>query len=277
MFCKTGHSAARCISILMLALGLPAASFAETIRIGGTGSALGTMALLGEAFAENYPAQRIAVLPSLGSSGGIKALQGKKLEIAVTSRDLTSEEKSGGLSAMMYGATAFVFASHPATPAQPLTREAIAAIYSGKLGKWSNGAPIRLVLRPRSDMDSKLLANLSPDIESALNAAHAKRGMTVAITDSDAADILEKLSNSFGTTTLAMVLSENRNVLLFPVDGVKPSEKTLSEGSYALTKKMYLVTSVSPSPGTKQFVDFIRSPKGMEILRKTGHTLNMPR
>lgn len=274
MFAIGGHRAVKALAISFLISGLPGTALAETIRIGGTGAVLGTMARLGEAFTKAHPEHAVKVLPSLGSSGGIKALRSGALEIAVTARDIKAEEKEAGLSAVKYGTTAFIFISHARAPALPLTKETIAAIYSGKQAEWSNGLPIRVILRPRQDSDTQILNKLSHQIEAAVSAAHGRHGMTVAITDTDSADQIERTPNAFGTSTLALVLSENRSVNMLPVDGVKPSQETFNNGTYAYTKDMYAVTVATPSSGTRQFLEFMRSPKGMDILKKTGHKLS---
>jgi len=61
---------------LSLIISIGGTAQAETLRISGTGVALGGIILLGDAFEAENPGTTIEVLPSLGSSGGIKALPG---------------------------------------------------------------------------------------------------------------------------------------------------------------------------------------------------------
>lgn len=265
------HFQVHIFGFLVLLANVSSSAFAETVRIGGTGAAVGTMQLMGEAFQKAHPEHSVKVLPSLGTSGGLKALQGGALDVAVSARDVNPEEKAAGLSAHRYGTTAFIFVSHGKAPIQPLTKEAIAAMYSGKQASWSNGQPIRLVLRPKGDSDTKQLTKFSSDIEAAVMAAHARSGMTLAVTDSDSADQVEKMPGAFATSTLSLVLSENRNFNILPVDGVKPSSQTLNDGTYPHTKDMYAVVGTNSSAEAKQFLQFLRSPQGLEILKKTGH------
>lgn len=261
----------RNISISLFLSSLTNIGYAETIRIGGTGAALGTMTEMAEAFQKVHPEHSVKVLPSLGSSGGLRALQNGALEIAVSSRDVNAEEKGAGLSAYKYGTTAFILVSNPKAAPQSLTKDSLADLYSGKQTHWSNGQSVRVILRPKGDSDTKQLAKFSPAVEAAVMAAHAKPGMTLAITDSDSADQIEKIAGAFGTSTLALVMSEKRNFNILPLDGVIPNMETLNNGSYPYTKDMYASVSAAPSSGTKQFIQFIRSPKGSEILERTGH------
>ena len=66
-------STAMCLS-LGAALLLPGAAHAESLRLGGTGSALGTMKLLAEGYRKLDPSFVLEIVPNLGSSGGIAAL-----------------------------------------------------------------------------------------------------------------------------------------------------------------------------------------------------------
>lgn len=259
------------IAPFALVCSLSAQAIAETVTIGGTGAGMGTMTMMGKAFEKLHPEHSIKVLPSLGTSGGIKALQSGALQIAVANRDVTHEEKAAGLSATKYGTTAFVFVGHAQTPPIDLTNEKVADIYSGKQYSWSNGQAIRVVLRPVQDADTKSLNMISPAIAAAVSAGRTRSGMVVAITDTDSADQVEKTPNAFGTSTLALLLSENRNVHLFSLHKVKPSVQSINDGSYPYTKAMYVVASASSSVGARQFLQFIGSPKGAAILKKTGH------
>lgn len=260
----------------VLLAGVWSSALAETVRIGGTGAALGTMLLMGKAFQKSHPEHSVTVLPSLGSSGGLKALQGGALDVAVSARDVNPEEKAAGLSAKKYGTTAFIFVSHGKASIQPLTNKVIAAIFSGKQVSWPNGQPIRLVLRPKGDSDTKQLMKFSSDIEAALMAAHAKSGMTLAITDTDAADLVDKMPGAFATSTLSLVLSENRNFNILSLNGVKPNAQTITNGTYPHTKDMYAVIGTNASGGAKQFLHFLRSPQGLKILEETGHNQSEP-
>jgi phosphate transport system substrate-binding protein len=71
-------------SLFALTSELYAAGPEKKIRIGGTGTARAAMKLLGQQFRKKHPDITIIVLPSLGSSGGIKALSGK-LDVTLSS------------------------------------------------------------------------------------------------------------------------------------------------------------------------------------------------
>ena len=247
---------------------------AEDIRIGGTGAALGTMQLLAEAYAKNHPNSRIAVLPSLGSGGGIKAVLSGVLQIGLSARPLTENEVKAGAVGVEYGRTPLVFATSATTKIGDLTTQNLVDIYFGKAEQWPDGAKIRLVLRPIGDSDSELIKNLSPTMRDATHAAEQRRGMSFAITDQDAATNIEKTPGALGPSTLALILSENRQLKALTLNGIAPSAKSIADGTYPLFKQLLLVTGPKTLPAARDFVTFVRSAAGREILLQTGHWVN---
>jgi phosphate transport system substrate-binding protein len=246
------------------------AAHAETVRVGGTGSALQVMQILGDAYRRIDPQFELKVVPNLGSSGGLRALAGGAIEAALTGRDVNDEERRAGLSAFTYGRTPLVLAtSRPNPPG--LTLAEIADIYAGRRDKWPDGTPIRLVLRPPSDIDTRTLAAMSPAIAAALEQAAARPGMLVPVTDQESADDLARLRGSLGTSSLALILAEKRPLHVLTIAGVVPSAKSVGDGSYPHAKTMYLVVRGVPAGALAGFIGFVRSPAGKAILEQTGH------
>lgn len=255
---------------------LAAAAFAvpaqaETVRIAGTGSAVGTMRLLADAFHATGTPIRVSVLPAIGSGGGIKAVLAGAAEIAVISRPVTVEEQARGASAMEYARTPFVFATWPGNPIDGVTVAELADLYAGKRTQWATRTPVRLVLRPAADIDTELVTGLSPALRDAVASAGKRPGMIVADTDIDAANMIERTEGAFGVTALALVLSERRNIKVLKLEGVAPSAKSLADGRYRLQKHVYLVTVPRSGPGAREFVAFVQSRTGRAILERTGH------
>lgn len=126
----------------------------EPIRVGGTGSALGTMKILGEAFArQNASKIELTLMPNLGSSGALRALQAGAIDIALLSRPLSEAQHAAGLVAFEYGRSPFVLVSSKPGVGN-LTPAALADLLGGRTLTWSDGQPVRLVLRPKSDVDT---------------------------------------------------------------------------------------------------------------------------
>lgn len=253
-------------------LAVPPAGIAETVRIGGTGAALGTMERLAGEYRKRQPDFAYEVIPNLGSGGGLKALARGAIQIAVMSRPLKPEEVNADFVAVEYGRSPFVVVT--AKPGvKGITRAQLAELYGNPQARWPDGGPARPVLRPATDVDSDLLAGMSPEIKAALASAMAREGMVVAATDRESADAIEKLPGAFGTSTLALLLSEGRRLTPLAIDGIEPSARTLADGRYPYAKAMAMIVRRSPPAATAKFLSFVASPDGRRILAESGHLL----
>jgi phosphate transport system substrate-binding protein len=96
--------------LLSLVFAFAGMAKAEEIKIGGTGNALGSMRLMGDAFSAKFPDIKVTVLGSIGTSGAIKGVPKGAISIGVSSRPLTEEESSTGLLATEYARTLTVLA-----------------------------------------------------------------------------------------------------------------------------------------------------------------------
>lgn len=244
---------------------------AESIRIGGTGNALGTMALLADAFGHKYPHIKVTVLPSVGTSGAIKAVPKGALDIGLSSRTLTEEERKLGAVTVEYARTPLVFAVSTKTQVRALTLGQIADIYSGKTVNWPDGGQIRPVLRQASEDGTRQIKQMSPALEEALSAAEQRPGMPFAATDQEAADKTESMPGALGVTTLSLINSENRELRALTLNGVEPTVGNAASGRYPHVRRFFLVTRTDQSAAVKDFVAFIRSPAGREVLLRAGN------
>lgn len=252
-------------------LTLPAVAFAEeSITIAGTGSILASIKILGQAFEGLYPHTKVKVLPSLGSTGGIKAVSKKAIDIGVSSRVLNNEECSLGLSVIEFGKSPLIFVVNKSVPVSNITSHDIVTIYSGDRTIWPDGQRIRFPLRQYNETDVALVKKISPEISNAIDVAMSRPGMVTALTDQDNVDMIEKVSGTFGVTTLVQVISEKRHLKILSYNGVMPNSQNLASGSYPLSKPFFTVTQKNMSEPVRQFLAFMRSFQGKKILEECG-------
>lgn len=244
---------------------------AETVKAGGTGSAIGSLKLLAQDFVLSHPNTKIIPIESLGSSGSIKAVVAGALDISLSARPLKATEKSENLTQQEIARTPLVLASlynHAG-----FTTADIPKIFDGSLSTWPNNKPLRPILRPDADAESAILRAISPELDQALSVAHKRQGVHVAITDQDSADAIEKIPGAVGTSTLSLILSERRKIFALPLNGVAPSISNLAQGRYPYFKPLYLITAQNPSKATQAFITFMRSKPGAKILSDNGYLL----
>ena len=243
----------------------------ETLRITGTGGAIGGMKLLAEGFRKTEPGVEVVIPRSIGSTGGIRAALAGKLDIGLSARPLRAEELAGGGRHIPYARTAFVFAVNPDVKRTDISLAEAIDIYAGRTTNWGDGTVLRLILRPGADTDTILLRRISPELDHAVEQSQKREGLIVAMTDQNSADAIERTSGSLGTVTLALVVSEKRRIRMLSLSGVKPTTKSVRDGTYPYTKTFFMVTRRAPSPTAERFIRFVRSPQGKAILSRVGH------
>ncbi len=255
---------------LALAALRPAGAAAGTIRVSGTGGAVTSFRFLGDEFRKTHPNIQVAVLPVMGTSGAVKALLAGKLDIALSARPLNDEERAGAIVARPYAKTPFVFGANDSVKVYGLSLAEAADIYAGRKVRWRDGRRIRLILRPPGDSDVAALESMSPRMKEAVKAALKREGMVVGLNEQDAADAIERTPGGFGALSLSLVLSENRAIGVFPLDGVVPSVQSVKDGSYPHSKTYYAVTRRDSPPAVREFLEFVRSPAGAAVMLKYG-------
>lgn len=252
-------------------LALPIVASAETLRIGGSGVALGGMALLGAAYEEQHPGTTVQVLPSLGSSGGVKALVASAIDISVTSRPLKDKERSKGAAEQLYATTPLALVTATSTKSNDITSEQLIGYYSGARIRWPDGETVRVVLRPKSETDTAILIGLSDAMRAAVDTAQSRAGLLTAVNDQDNAEVLETTPGSLGLVALGQIATENRNLKVLSYNGVFPDLEKSGADNVLLDKRLFVVTLHSPSGEAKKFLDFVFSESGQALLRAHGH------
>src|SRR5688500_4621575 len=113
-------------AIFMLHMACAAA--AGGITLGGSGTGLGTMRVLADAFAQKSPGFQATVVLSLGTGGSIKALAAGAIDLAVTARPLKPEERALDIEEIEYARTPFVFAMAGTSKVTAITSAELARI-----------------------------------------------------------------------------------------------------------------------------------------------------
>lgn len=269
---RTWRSARRCIraSAFALLLGFCGGAMAEEFSIGGSGAALGTLQHLATEFTARNPDIRITTVSSLGSAGGVSALVAGAIGLAVTSRPLTDSERKLGAVEVEYARTPFVFAVSTKSKVMAISSAELAAIYANEMTAWADGGRVRVVLRPVSDVDTEMVASISPEIRRALTLAQMRPGVQFSVNDQDAADDLEKIDGAIGPTSLALIVSEKPRLRALKLDGKEPTPMNAASGVYPYYKRLFLVTGAKRAAAVERFVAFMQSPAGRKILVSNG-------
>jgi phosphate transport system substrate-binding protein len=258
--------------LALCALG-SAVTQARELKIGGTGNALGTMTLVAQAYMTANPTASVTVLPSIGSSGAIKAVPNGAIDMGLSARPLKASEAQSGIVAVEYARSLSVFAVAKSSNIESITTNQLIEIYNGQLSHWPDGSLVRPIMRQLGDDNTKQQMALSPALAKAIEIAGTRRGLPVAYTDQDAVSKMEAIPGSLGVTTLAQILSENCTLRALTFNGVEPTIENLRAGLYPreLTKHFYLILPAEPSAEAQSFIRFLKSEEGEQILIHNGN------
>jgi phosphate transport system substrate-binding protein len=258
------------ISFLLFLITSKCSLSADTIKVNGSGSALDMMKPMIAAYKNIDTTVRIKMEKPLGSSGAIKALIEGAIDLAVSSKPLKPEETAKGCQLKEFGKTPLVIVTEQNVKITDISTKELEDIYNGKILKWTSGENLRLVLRPREDIDTSIIHALSPEISKAMYAAMSRPGMIVAVTDPEAYMMIIKTPGAIGAASLTSIIVEQLPINTLSLNKVKPTIKALADGSYPLAKHIDFVVMSRTTPEVNKFLNFIYSAQGRQIAAKTG-------
>jgi len=240
----------------------------SALVMGGTGGGLGTLRSLGAAFtrASGIP---VTVVPSLGTAGGVRALEDGKIHLAFIGRSLTDAERARGLSARQTWRTALGFVtSNRDGPSLGLAE--VIQMIADERSRWPDGTPVRPLLRPATESDYPPLFAQFPGMEAAIATLRKRMQVPVASTDQEALNLAEQIPGSLVAATLAQVVTELRNLRFVAIDGVAPTVEALESGRYRATKGLDMVYPRQHSPQAAAFLAYVASSEGSAGMRRCG-------
>jgi phosphate transport system substrate-binding protein len=259
------------VALLSLAygLGFGAPVHAESLRVGGTGSAGPAIRLLFEEFRKEAPGASLDLAePPLGTGGAFRALADGHIDLAFAGRGPKAEELPHVGRHFELAATPFVMASADGQRRDGFSLDELAAVYAGSLMHWDDGAPIRLILRPSFESDTRELKSMAPALAAAVDAAARRPGMVLGRDDLDTLAWLTLTSGSLGPTTLGLLKSTATCLTVFPLNGIKPSVAALKAGTYPWRKILTVILPLRPTPLALRFFDFLHGEKARAILAR---------
>ena len=251
----------------------------EAVQIAGSTTVLPVISKAAEYFKMEHP--DINIIVNAGGSGvGINQLGGRKIDIAMSSRDITKLENKKYSDANFISHSIAKDAVVPAVSSeiydsgmQALTIEQIAKIYKGEITNWQEvGGPNQKILvidkeRSRGTRHifmQVILDNKEADAPGADLVLGSNNEEQTAIAQSDAA--IGMLSHAWlnnDVKGLAIIMSDSTVV--------QPTLANIINGAFPITRSLLLFTNGTPEEKTKMFIDFILSSKGQDIVEESGY------
>ncbi|HYI11991.1 MAG TPA: substrate-binding domain-containing protein [Thermoanaerobaculia bacterium] len=217
-----------------------------------------------------------------GSSGGISGVGDRSIDIGMSSKPLTAEDRAkfpkasfAGTQIGMDAVALVVSADVWNGGVRALTKAQIRDIYESKIVNWKQvGGPDRRIVffnkEPGRGTWEVFAAWLYGDTKRAPAVRHPEVGGNE--------ETRQKVAATRGAITqLSSSWAENhpkvKAIAIRLDDGVAaaPDRATIASGRYPLSRPLLFITSGPPAGDAKTFIDFVRSPRGQELMRKHGY------
>lgn len=236
-----------------------------TVSTDGSTSMEEVIGTIGEAFEQKNEEIKFTYNPT-GSGSGIKAVQEGRCDIGLSSRALKDEEKASGLTETVLAYDGIAIIVHPDNKVSDLSIKDIADIYTGKITNWKDvgGDDAEIVLIGR-----EAGSGTRDGFESITGTKDSCKYRQELTSTGDVITSVANNPNAIGYASLAAVKD---SVKPLAVDGVKPNENAVKDGSYVVQRPFVLVTKTDTklSEAAQKFFDFALSDEAVELISKSG-------
>ncbi len=261
----------KCAAFLLAAFcvfSLAGLSSAEDLRIDGSTTVLPIAQKAAEVFMKKNPDIKVFVSGS-GSGTGIKALIDGTTHIATSSREAkekevaSAKEKNITLTGHKVALDGIVPIVHPSMKVDNLTVEQLRDIYNGKITSWKEiggpDRPISVVSRDTSSgtyevWEEKILKGDKVRADALLVASNGQAVQTVS-------------QNRFAIGYIGIGYFD-KSVKTLSVNGQKATDKTVRDGTWPISRPLFMYTKGTPTGAIAKFMDFMVSKDGQKIVNE---------
>ncbi|MFZ2490466.1 MAG: PstS family phosphate ABC transporter substrate-binding protein [Thermoanaerobaculia bacterium] len=238
-----------------------------------------TMVILGQRLAEEYMKAKPGTVVQVnggGSGTGIAALINGTVDLAQASREMKDQErqqiqKSKGAEVVEQAIAldALAVFVHDGNPVKQLTIEQVRGIYQGRTKNWSevggSNAPIVLYGRESSSGTYDYFREHVLDKGDFASAVQTLQG-TAAIINAVGRD-----ANGIGYGGIAYA-KDVRPLAIGPAgSAVAPSVTTVADGTYPLSRKLFLYYAANAPQRVTDFVQWSLTPEAQALVTKVGY------
>ncbi|HIK19217.1 MAG TPA: phosphate ABC transporter substrate-binding protein [Leptolyngbyaceae cyanobacterium M33_DOE_097] len=207
-----------------------------------------------------------------GTNAGIRNLIDGKVNMAVSSRPLKPEEYEAGLQSIPIAKDAVAIAVGRDNPYKGgLTSQQLKQIFQGQITNWSEvggpNLPIKVINRSPNSGSYTLFQEVA-----LLGQPFAPDGANfITVKQDETTPLLRMLGRNGITYSTIQQLEKQLSVRVLPIDGVQPTDQTaIRNGTYPISRVVYLAVPTQTSPAAKQFIDMVLTPQGQQIVKRVG-------
>ena len=240
----------------------------KTLSLAGSTTVEPIASKAAEVYMEKHPDVKVTVQGG-GSGTGIKMVGEGTVDIGNASRKIKDKEKDlyPDLVGTIIAYDGIAIVVHPSNPVENLTKQQLQDIYAGKITNWKEigGEDREIVVVTRAEGSG----TRDTFIELVMNKGKVE----------ETSRALQKPSNGAVKATVAGNESAIGYIGLGYVDdtvkpvkinNILPSSETVKNGTYPISRALYMYTKGEPSGVTKDFIDFVLSKEGQNIVEEVG-------
>lgn len=264
------RNAAAALTYAMALLGAPLAA-GENLVIPGSGNPEYVLTHLAGAFNQAQTAHTVGIPPTSGTAGALRDVEAGVTPMGRVGRALKEDERKRGLVYVPLGRDPVAFVGGAGVTARSITQQQALAVYSGRITDWrelgGKPGPIRAIGRESTDASRQALARQIPPFAT----LDFGDGVKLVHLDGQLIELLDRFPTSLGFLNRSAIKAARTHLVPLALDGVLPDATNLEAGRYPLWLEFGLIHKTgAPSVAGKAFIDFVRSPAGVAILRAHG-------
>ena len=264
----------RTIILLTICLSFAATSvaMAGNLVIKGSTTVLPIAQKCVEAYRLKNPDVKIS-LSGGGSSNGIKALIDDSTDIANASRFIKDKEVNACNAKGIYPvpfAVAYdsiIPVVHPSNPIKNITLEQLKAIYKGEITNFKDiGGEDRTIVVTSRDTSSGTYETWEKKV------MKKERVVPSAQVMASNGAIVQAVSNNKNALGYIGIGYINDSVKGLSVNNIVGSEETTLDGTYPISRPLFMFTNGWPTGDTLNFINFVLHPKkGQDLVAESGY------
>lgn len=243
----------------------------ESLTIVGSTTVLPVAQRAAEVYMQRHAGVNISVRGG-GSGTGIATLVDGACDIADASRFIKDKEVKNAVANDIYpvphrvALDGIAVVVNPANPIKKLSLEQIKGIYTGEITNWKEvggkNAEIVVISRDSSSGTFGAFSELALDEEKVTPTA------LLQASNGAVAGVVSENKDAIGYVGLGYLSPSLQAV---DVNGIECSLDTVKSGAYPISRALFMFTNGWPAGITADFINFILSDEGQEIVAEQGY------
>jgi phosphate transport system substrate-binding protein len=210
---------------------------------------------------------KIQIGKGLKPSDRILALKDNKIDIAMASHGIDIQKTSkAGLKVHPIAKVAVVIGVNHTVNIDAITHQQLCDVYRGKIANWQylGGSNMTIIplLRPFNEVDTEVVSAHVP----CFSPSDFSKNIRSIQKSGKMARMLSHTRGAVGMTTLIRVAQSHGAIKAMAINNIKPEPENLLNGSYPLSRDLFLITESQPKAEVAAFLAFVNSVQGAEII-----------